>query len=226
MKYNIGIISALSLTLISCTSDKQIEEWVQKNPEKIMKALMDHQRAQQEANQPKPEDVKQNAAALFEHEGSPRSGSGNIKIAYFFDFNCGHCARQKETIKEVLKKHSDDVQVVYKNLPVLGPASEMTARGALAAHQQNKFVEFYEEAYKNRPRSPEALEKVAKKIGLDMKRWKADMESEVVTQELSHVQELAGKLKIRGTPFLAIAPDKVFPGRVDQLMEIVESIKQ
>ncbi len=220
----LSMVAILGLFVAGCNpSDKQIEAWVEKNPDKIIKALMDHQKSQQEANMPKPEMVKENNAALFENTASPKAGSGRIKIAYFFDFNCGHCARQSETIKSVLAA-SNEVEIVYKNLPVLGPSSELAARAALAGHQQGKFKEFYEELYKTREKTPESLKAIAKKLGLDVKKWEADLESEAVSGEIAHVQELAGKMKISGTPFLAIAPDKVFPGRVDHLMEIVKSL--
>ena len=91
------LILALGLVSVSCTSDKQIEDWIAKNPEKILKSVMEHQRAQQEANQPKSEMVTANSKALFEHSESPSRGNGKIKIAYFFDFNCGHCKKQSET---------------------------------------------------------------------------------------------------------------------------------
>ncbi len=220
-------MATVSISLAGCngTGDKQIEAWVEKNPEKIIAALTNYQRAQQEANQPKPESVKEHADGLFNNAGSPKVGSGTIKIAYFFDFNCGHCARQSETIKAVLEKNKD-VEVAYKNLPVLGPSSEAAARGAIAAHQQKKFKEFYEETYKTREKTPESLKAIAKKIGLDVTQWEKDLNGEAVSSEIAHVRDLASKMKINGTPFLAIAPDKVFPGRVDQLMEIVESMKK
>lgn len=217
---------ALPLALFSCkASDEQIQKWVEKNPDKILTALMDYQRKQQEANQPKGEDVKANSAALFENSGSPSVGSGPIKIAYFFDFNCGHCAKQSETIKAVLAK-TNKITVIYKNLPVLGPSSELTARAALAAHQQGKYFDYYAEAYKTRDKNPESLKAIAKKLGLNVAQWEKDMNSEAVQKEISHVQELAGKMKISGTPALAIAPETIIPGRVDQLMEVIDSIKQ
>lgn len=216
----------LPLTLFSCKpSDEQIQKWVEKNPDKILTALMDYQRKQQEANQPKGEDVKANSAALFENSGSPSVGAGSIKIAYFFDFNCGHCARQSETIKAVLAK-TNKIQVIYKNLPVLGPSSELAARAALAAHQQGKYLDFYNETFKTRVKDEASLKAIAKKIKLDVAQWEKDMNGEAVQKEIAHVQELAGKMKISGTPALAIAPETIIPGRVDQLMEIVESIKQ
>lgn len=219
------LFSTFSLAGCQSVSDKQIEAWVEKNPDKIIAALTNFQRAQREANLPKAEQIKENADGLFSNAGSPKVGSGSIKIAYFFDFNCGHCARQSETIKAVLEKNKN-VEVVYKNLPVLGPSSELAARGAIAAHQQNKFKEFYQETYKIREKTNESLKKVAKKVGLDVSKWEKDLNGEAVNAEIAHVRDLASKLKITGTPFTVIAPDKVFPGRTDQLLEIVNSIKQ
>jgi protein-disulfide isomerase len=55
-----------------------------------------------------------------------------------------------------------------------------------------------------------------------MTKWKADMDGTAVKAELDHVRDLATKMKISGTPLLAISPDQIFPGRVDQLLEIVQ----
>lgn len=202
-------------------SDKQIQDWVEKNPETIIKSLQGFQRKQQEDNQPKPEMVKEFSKELFENPGSPSVGTGKVKIAYFFDFNCGHCTKQGETINDVLKK-TKDVTIVYKNFPILAPSSEMMARATLAAHQQGRYKEFYDGLYKSQSKDEAAMEKVAKSLKLDVAKWKADMAGEAVTAELAHVRQLAEKMKLSGTPILAIAPDQIFPGRVDQLMEIVQ----
>jgi protein-disulfide isomerase len=219
-----ALLSALLFTACN-PSDEQIAKWVEKNPDKIISALMKYQRDQQAANMPKPELVKENSSELFKRTASPSAGNGAIEIAYFFDFNCGHCAKQSETIKNVLEKNKN-VKIIYKNFPVLGPSSELAAKAALAAHQQNKYQEFYNELFKIREKNPDSLKKIAGKIGLDLKKWQADMESSEVASEIQHVMDLAAKMKINGTPFLAIAPDKVFPGRVDDLMGVLESTKQ
>jgi protein-disulfide isomerase len=223
MKFKRMGVLLLPVMMGCAVSERQIEKWVEKNPDKIMAAIVRYQTDQREANQPKPEMVKANGAELFGRAESPSLGSGKIEIAYFFDFNCGHCARQSQTINDVLAK-TKNVKVIYKNLPVLGPSSELAAKAALAAHQQKKFKEFYGELYKLREKTPESLKKIAANLGLDVKKWEADMESESVLGEIHHVRQLADKMKIGGTPFLAIAPDRVFPGRVDGLMGVIESM--
>lgn len=226
MNFKALIYLALTTVILSgCgTSDDQIQKWVEKNPDKILQALITYQKKQQEQNQPTAAEVKANASELFENAGSPKKGNGPIKIAYFFDFNCGHCARQSEILKDVMAKKSN-IQVTFKNFAVLGPSSELSARAALAAHQQGKYYDFYSETIKLKQKNPDSLKAIAKKLGLDLKKWEADMNSENVKKEIVHVNQLAQKMKLSGTPAIAIAPDLIFPGRVDQLLQIVDSIK-
>lgn len=210
---------------IGCApSDKQIKEWVEKNPEAILKSVSDYQQKMQEENRPKPELVKEFSKELFESESpSISSGDGKIKMAYFFDFNCGHCRKQGETIADVMKK-KEGIKVVFKNVPILSPTSETAARAALAAHQQGKYHEFYKELFASNERTPEAYMKIAKKLKLDVAKWEKDQSGDAVSSELARTRDLATKMKMGGTPMIAIAPDKIFPGRVDQLLEVVQHL--
>jgi protein-disulfide isomerase len=218
---------ALTSCLEGGSSDAKIKEWVEKNPEVIMKSLMDFQRRQQEESMPKPADVQANADGLFKHAGSPSAGAtdGKVKVAYFFDFLCGHCEHQSKTNAAVLAKRGD-VQIIYKNLPILSEFSEQIARAALAAHQQGMYKQYYDAFYKldRGARNPEGLKKIATGLRLDMKRWEADMKGEAVMAELMHVRELAQKMKINGTPAMAIAPNVIIPGRADELEKVIESL--
>jgi len=232
MKKSTLTFLALSLTLTGCVfggaSDAQIKAWVEKNPELIMKSITDYQRKMEEDSRPKDEDVAKNAAGLFEHKGSPRIGpdDAKIKIAYFFDFQCGHCRRQSETNAALLAKRKD-VQIIHKNLAVLGPESDVAARAALAAQLQGKYVEFYKAVNASKEFGEPLFQKVAKSLKLDMAKWEKDRAGEEVTTEMNHVRDLAEKMKIGGTPALAIGPsNKVFPGRVDRLAELLDQLEK
>lgn len=224
------LISLLALGLISCnqgSSDKKIQEWVEKNPDVIMKSIMEYQRKQQEDSMPKAADVEANSESLFKHAGSPTAGAaeGKIKIAYFFDFLCGHCEVQSKTNAAVLEKRTD-VQIIYKNLPILSEFSQEIAQAALAAHLQGKYKAYYDSFFATpKPeRNPAALKKIAQKLGLDMKKWEADRNGETVMNEINHVRELAAKMKVNGTPALAIAPNIMVPGRADGLAQMIEKL--
>jgi len=224
---NFTIFAASLLLLSSCSNnqmaDQKIEEWVKKNPDKILTALMEHQKKDQEKNSPNPELLKTHASAVFD-QNAPTQGSGPIKIAYFFDFNCGHCVKQSSTIKSLFEKIPQKVQIIYHPMAVLGPSSELAARASFAAHKQGRFYDFYVKTLETREKSPESLKKIAKDLKLDVSKWESDLEGDETKKWMASKEELAANMKIRGTPFLAIAPDKVFPGRVDALQSIVEGM--
>lgn len=224
---SLAVVAMALTTATACApSDKQIADWVEKNPEAILKSVEAYTRKQREENQPKPEMATTFKAELFERAASPTAGTGPVKIAYFFDFNCGYCVKQSEVIEKVLKEKASEVTIVYKNFPILSPTSELAARAALAAHQQGKYKDFYKEIYANREKSPETMKSIAKKLNLDLKKWEKDMESEAVTSELEHVRDLATKMKIGGTPLLAMGPNTVIPGFVQDLDGLLASAKK
>lgn len=215
-------VAALAIAVTACApSEKQIADWVEKNPEAILKSVESYSRKQREENQPKPEMATTYKTELFENASSPTAGSGPVKIAYFFDFNCGYCSKQSDVIEATLKSRASEVTIVYKNFPILSPTSEVAARAALAAHQQGKFKDFYKAVYATREKTPESMKAIANRLKLDVKKWEADMESEAVTAELRHVRDLATKMKIGGTPLLAMAPNTVIPGFVQDLNAIL-----
>ena len=230
MKFNAAravAVAAMALTTAACApSDKQIAVWVEKNPEAILKSVEAFTRKQREDNQPKPEMATTYKSELFEHSASPTAGTGPVKIAYFFDFNCGYCVKQSEVIEQVLKEKSSEVTIVYKNFPILSPTSELAARAALAAHQQGKYKDFYKEIYSTREKTPDSMKAIAKKLKLDLSKWEKDMDSEAVTSELEHVRDLATKMKIGGTPLLAMGPNTVIPGFVQDLNGLLASAKK
>ena len=141
--------------------------------------------------------------------------------------SCGYCRRVHGELDRVLKER-DDVRVVIKNFSIHGVMSDGPARAMIAAKMQDnakaaKFVDMvFTREY--RPADEQDQGKVAEKIqeklmefaaeaGLDTAKLAEDMNSEVVSRELSNVSELATRFNITGTPFLIIN-DQAFPGAI------------
>ena len=82
--------------------------------------------------------------------------------------------------------NNGDVKFAFKPLTFVSPISEYAARAALAANKQGKFIE------------------MAGKQGLDMEKYKADLNSQAVSDELAAVSELANKIQINGVPALVV----------------------
>lgn len=135
---------------------------------------------------------------------SPSRGPKDAKITIieFSDFQCPFCSRGTATMHEVLEAYPNDVKLVFKNLPLpMHPQAEPAAKAALAAGKQNKFWEFHDALFKNQQKlGDEYYMTVAKDLGLDLEKFKADMASAEIAQQIDADKKIAASLNINGTP--------------------------
>ncbi len=142
--------------------------------------------------------------------GSPVRGKADAPIALviFSDFQCPFCSRIEPLVSEVLKNNPDTVKVVFKNMPLgMHQHAEPAARAALAAQEQGKFWEMHDALFaaaSGGGLSAAAIEKAAKDIGLDMEKFKADMESPAIKEKLAKDMNAARLAEVNGTPTLFI----------------------
>lgn len=104
-----------------------------------------------------------------------------------------------------MKDYKGDVKVVYKHYVVHPQIATKPALAACAAHKQGKFAEMekllWEKGYKaGRNYSDENIEKIAKEAGLDMKKFKADMNSDACKKYIQKDQAELARVGARGTP--------------------------
>ncbi|QIQ87411.1 DsbA family protein [Erythrobacter sp.] len=123
---------------------------------------------------------------------------GSKVLVEFSDYNCGYC---EASLKDVARLIEEDpqVKVVLRELPQF-EGSEAAARMALAAALQGKYAEFHDAMFARGPAGPDTAEAVARDIGLDMERARADMESDAVSVEIARNFSLARALGFNGTP--------------------------
>jgi protein-disulfide isomerase len=101
------------------------------------------------------------------------------------------------------------VQLVLKELPVLGAESEAVAKVALAAARQGKYFEFYQRLFASPGPANEAKAlRIAGELGLDQERLKQDMQDPAIAATLAENERLAQTLKVRGVPFYIVG-DKI-----------------
>jgi protein-disulfide isomerase len=146
------------------------------------------------------------AADLLYNENDPVRGnrSGTITIVEFFDYRCPHCLNMVDSIERMIRTHAN-LRVIYKLFPILGPASDLSARAALAANQQNQFPIFNQTLIQNSGvMSLQAMLDLAKSSGMDVAKFKADMNSERVEKMISTNINLGERMGINGTPTLFV----------------------
>jgi protein-disulfide isomerase len=140
-------------------------------------------------------------------DGSPVRGADGapVTVVEFADFECPFCQRLAPELDELLAKRPK-VRFVYKFMPLsMHPHGEQAARAAIAAQAQGKFWEMHHQLFANGTHLEDAdLEAYAKGLGLDVPRFKADMQAPATKARLEADRKLADDLGVKGTPTLYI----------------------
>ena len=139
---------------------------------------------------------------------SPAYGPENapVRIYRFPDFQCPVCPRVAEPLKYLARAYPDDVRIVLKMnaLPSHGRAARLGAAG-LAAFRQGKFWEFHDRLFANpMQNSDEDLLALAQSLGLDVARFRADLDDEAVIEQVKYESALAVSLDLASTPGLVV----------------------
>ena len=125
-------------------------------------------------------------------------------VVEFYAYSCGYCHRLFPELQTVMANNGD-VKFAFKPLTFVSPISEYAARAALAANKQGKFIEMHNAMFEFGGQLTEAaIDEIAGKQGLDMEKYKADLNSQAVSDELAAVSELANKIQINGVPALVV----------------------
>ena len=164
------------------------------------------------------------AAALTRTPGDPVAGNpnGDVTVVEFYDLRCPYCRRMVPVIAELIRR-DPNVRIVYKDFPILGPASTLGARALLAAHKQGGYLKLHGVLLTGAPVSDqEGLRAASIRAGLDWDRLQRDMNDPDIQSRLAANLALGRKLDIQGTPAYVIG-DKMLPGAVD-IGELVAAI--
>jgi protein-disulfide isomerase len=207
-----------------------VKDYLAAHPEVILGAL---QAADAKAKSAAHDDPASAVAAhrreIFADPASPLGGNpqGDVTLVEFFDYRCPYC-KQVEPALESLLRQDHDLRIVYKEFPVLGPASVTAARAALAAQKQDKFAAFHRAMMALRGQIDDAaVFQVAASVGLDVARLKRDMQDPAITRQLKANFALADALGIDGTPGFVIG-NRVVPGAIglDDLKELIAAVRK
>jgi len=142
------------------------------------------------------------ATQLLRDPHSPVLGNpqGDVTLVKFSDYQCTFCKAADPRIEKLV---ADDpkVRVVVKEFPILGPVSVVAAKAALASQAQGKYQAYHQAmmAYRGKLTNDDVFA-MAGKVGLDIAKLKADMESPEVTDQIIDTMNLARAMKISLTP--------------------------
>lgn len=184
-----------------------VHDYLLNNPEVLLEVSQALQKKQQLTQQKQAQSaITSNASELFNDKmtafGNPK---GNVTLVEFFDYQCIHCKKMAPVIADLIKNDSN-LRVIYKEFPIFGESSDMASRAALAAAMQNKYLPMHEALISQEKHVDEKIiDEAAKKIGLNMNKFKTDMKGKTVTDALNANRKLAEQLHLMGTPAFIIA---------------------
>lgn len=141
--------------------------------------------------------------------GAPHKGAAgaSIVVVEWADFECPFCARTAPVLDALLERFPGHVQLVFKHYPLSGHKhAEKAARAAVAAGKQGKFWEMHKALFAAHPKplDPPTIESIAEEIGLDMKKFRDDLDSEAVADAVAKDRKQGDDLDLSGTPMVYI----------------------
>jgi protein-disulfide isomerase len=103
-----------------------------------------------------------------------------------------------------------DARLEFANFPILGEDSEVAARAALAAAEQDRLWQFTEIFYANQGFensgyvTDEFLTSVAEAAELDVDAWAEAREDPALDDQIAEVEAEAARLGFSGTPSMVV----------------------
>jgi protein-disulfide isomerase len=149
-----------------------------------------------------------------DYNGRPFKGNPEAKVVVveYSDFQCPACGAAYSYTKNVVNEFKDQIKFEYRHFPLtsIHPYAFKAAVAAEAANDQGKFWEYHDKLFENQDKlKKEDLLRYAEELGLDMKRFKATLESNekdaIINSDLLQGQ----KDGVRGTPTFFVNGKKV-----------------
>ncbi len=152
-------------------------------------------------------------AALFDDPADPAAGdpSGDVTVVEFYDPRCPYC-RQMLPVMAALLQADPHVRLVWKDIPILGPASVLDSRALLAAQRQGGYARLQAAVMRGTGVPTAAtLRAEAERQGMDGARLEHDMGDPAIQARLESNLRLAAAMHIEGTPALVVG-GRMIPG--------------
>lgn len=212
-----GPAQALDLNALSeaerAEFGNQVREYLLENPEVIIEAIdiLEQRNAAAEAAADK-KLVQTYADELFNDGYSWVGGNpdGDITLVEFMDYRCGYCRRAVPEVASLLAEDGN-IRLVIKELPILGEASVMSSRFAVATKQvagDDAYKQVHDALLEFSGEPTEVtLRRISDGLGLDSDAIIAAMDSDQVTEEISQTRALAQRMNISGTPSFVLGTE-------------------
>ena len=140
---------------------------------------------------------------IDEHDHVAGHFDAPLELVMYGDFQCPYCVAAQSIVRRVRERLDGRLRFVFRHLPLteVHPDAERAAEAAEAASLQGSFWEMHDALYANGGRLADAdLIALADRIGLDLDRFRADLDSGAPAAHVARDAQAARELAIAGTP--------------------------
>lgn len=131
--------------------------------------------------------------------------TATIAVVELFDYHCGHCKRASGFVRD-LALRDEDIVVAFREYPILRKESRFAALAALAAREQDKYLDFHFALMNaSGTLTEDRVFEIAKKTKLDVRKLKTSIEQSDGDRALAETATLAKGFGAGGTPAFVIA---------------------
>ncbi len=160
---------------------------------------------------PSPEDETLSAKSGPESPHIRGNPNAPVTLEEYGDFQCPPCGMFAAFAGQLEKEYDSRLRVVFRNFPLaMHEHAREAALAAEAAGMQGRFWEMHDILYREQdnwskaPNVRELFESYAGTIGLDLNKFKTDMESEHAKARVESDRQRGESLGIQTTPTLFI----------------------
>jgi protein-disulfide isomerase len=199
-----------------------VRAYILENPEIITEAVEILQKRE----------IAQRLSAAGEKMATPFPGAvagnpdGDVTVVEFTDYSCGFCRASVADVQKLLGSDKG-VRLVYRELPILSPASREAALWALAAAKQGKHKAFHDAMFAGARPDPESIRVAATKAGMNIPAAERFAASSEARAEIENNVAIMRQVGFNGTPTFIIG-DEILEGALgyDALKAAVEKARR
>ena len=145
-------------------------------------------------------------------EDNARIGKNDatIRLIEFSDFQCPYCKVLHESVKQILAEMGDQVQLVFKNLPLdIHPQAENAAMAGACASEQGKFEDYANKLFAsqsdwNTTKGTAKFKNYAVQLKLNVVQFNKCLDDKKYSDLIEKDMAEAEKFGITGTPAIFI----------------------
>ena len=157
---------------------------------------------------PEPTGAKDSGSSALHVRGNPKAP---VTLEEFGDFECPPCAMMSKELHQLEKDYGPKLRLIFRQFPLaMHPHAREAAAASEAAHLQGKFWEMHDLLYREQAAwskaadVPALFSTYAGTLGLDVERFKKDMQSPETAARVTADHEHGVSRGVHSTPTIFI----------------------